>query len=87
MTNDDRAERARLAFEASRYDANDPITNLYDLICDLLHLADRIELDPEDWEPPVLGTETNGEFVARMSLWHYREEVKEEEEDRAASQA
>lgn len=83
--NSDRAERAAVAFNASGYDSGDTIPNLYDLVCDLLHYADHYG-NPDDCIVAA-GTETNGEYVARMGLWHYREEVKEEEEDRAASQA
>ena len=84
MNNLERAEKARVAYDASSYSAEDTIPNLYDLICDLLHLADLYE-DPQSAVVPH--TETNGEFVARMGLWHYREEVREEAEDMAASQS
>ena len=41
MNNSDRSHKARVAFNASGYDDGDAMTNLYDLVCDLLHLADE----------------------------------------------
>jgi hypothetical protein len=78
MTNKERAERAKRAYIASEYDSGDVIVNLYDLVCDLLHFADSQPGDPAEHIVP--NTETNGEYVARMGLWHYREEVREEYE-------
>ncbi len=78
-TNLERAERARKAYDAMGLDPDDVVTNLYDLVCDLLHFADLHAGDPAQRITP--GTETNGEYVARMGLWHYREELAEEAED------
>lgn len=85
MNNSDRSHKARVAFNASGYDDGDAMTNLYDLVCDLLHLADEYEADPRQGVAP--DTETNGEFVGRMGLWHYREEVIEEALELGLSQS
>lgn len=75
-TNLERAERARKAYEAMGLGDEDVIPNLYDLVCDLLHFAD-LHAGEQGVTP---NTETNGEYVARMGLWHYREEILEENE-------
>lgn len=85
MDNTERAERARQAFDASPHarENNDETTNLYDLVCDLLHLADRVVITETD-HPGAAPADTNGEYVARMGLWHYREELAEEADDAEA---
>lgn len=75
-TNADRAADARLAFEASPHsrESNDEITNLYDLVCDLLHLADtmnEVDGDNSTWEHV-------GDFVLEMAEMHYNAELAEE---------
>lgn len=89
MTNEERAERARIAFEASPHsrENNDTITNLYDLICDLGHLADEIaETDAGELEhafEKVDGDwkgDSPGAYVHQMGAWHYGEELAEDRE-------
>lgn len=85
-TNADRAAAASLAFSMSPHvtQNNETLVNLYDLICDLAHLADLIaKQDPDEaracgWGD---GDETAGMFVHRMGEWHYGEELAEEAAD------
>ncbi len=83
-TNADRARDAGFAFQTSEYSEqnNDPLTNIGDLICDLAHYADTLKdadgLEPEDGD-------TNGLHVISRGEWHYREERREEEQERLES--
>lgn len=74
-TNAGRATSARAAFDAVEHDDNPPLVQMYDLICNLLHLADRLT---DEESVAIAGTETAGAYVARMALWHYTEELIEE---------
>jgi hypothetical protein len=73
-TNAARAAWAKMAFNAVEHDDNPQLVQMYDLICNLLHLADTME----DVEGQTGLVETNGQYVARMALWHYGEELVEE---------
>lgn len=92
LTNADRAERARVAFDVSPHarENNDSITNLYDFICDLGHLADVLATEDTELEhtfEKVGGKwkgERPGDYVLRMGEWHYDEECYEEEAERGA---
>jgi hypothetical protein len=64
-TNKDRALRAKAT--VADYDENDICTNMYDLICDLHHLAD---LESQDWN-----------YIMEMAMMHYEAEVAEEKGD------
>jgi hypothetical protein len=82
MTNAERAERARRAFDAIPHDNNDRVTQIYDLVCGLLHLADTEDVvvwwhDPDNESAPS----RPGEYVAKMALFHYLGEVEEEREE------
>ena len=68
-TNAERAERAARVLEVAAPDDNDTLTNIYDLMCDLAHLADR------DAEGVV---ETPGFYALDMAEYHYRAELEEE---------
>lgn len=88
-TNAERAMSAERAFRASDHarENNDDITNLYDFVCDLMHLADELVdhmPDREDvWDLTGREDETPGQFVSRMALYHYDAELQEEEEENA----
>jgi len=81
LTNAERAADARKAFEASPHFSqnNEDVVNLYDLVCDLLHLADTLE--DEIGGRTAESTSTKGEYVAAMALYHYRAELEEEREE------
>lgn len=90
LTNADRAERARQAFAASPHfvENNDDLTNLYDLVCDLGHLADALAREDPSLldDTPGFDTtdptrETLGAYVHRLGAWHYSEELAEEAAD------
>jgi hypothetical protein len=68
-TNADRASRGQEAYDAVTHDDNDTVTNIYDLVCDLLHFADCVPADDL--------TGDCGEYVAEMALFHYRAEKDE----------
>lgn len=74
-TNADRANDARIAFDASKHakEDNDELTNLYDLVCDLLHLADTLETV---WARAE--SSGNGDFVLDMAAMHYHAELRGE---------
>ena len=77
-TNKDRAERGREAFLSVEHDDNDTLTNIYDLISDLLHFADAAPKPHGagyDFTDPT--RESAGAYAARMALMHYEAEVNE----------
>lgn len=86
-TNADRAAAARVAFEASSHSkqSNNEITNLYDLVCDLLHLADTMPPEGNTYEGHRLGPGDDevraGYYVLDMARYHYEAELDEEAED------
>lgn len=74
MTNADRARRGLRAYLAVSHDNNDRLTNVGDLICDLLHFADtltEVEFDVEE-----MG-ETRGMYAAHTAAYHYEAEVED----------
>jgi hypothetical protein len=82
--------RATRALIASGYNSTGEIVNIYDLICDLCHLADefgkaeaelgyrREDDDDRGFCPEAAASPTWGEYAARMGLWHYRRELSDE---------
>jgi hypothetical protein len=81
MDNQARAERAAKVLDAVGNTGNDVTTDIYDLICDLAHLADATLVFDGDHGGRLEADETNGEYVLRMGAWHYREELAEAEDD------
>jgi ketosteroid isomerase-like protein len=72
-TNEQRAERARHAYNAVSHEDIDGLTNLCDLVTDLLHFADVLAWESRD--DGGLEDETPGQFVARMAQYHYAAEL------------
>ena len=72
--------RAARALIASGYDSGDNLVDIYDLVCDLLHLADEygpIE-EAAGYRRDEGDTATWGEHAAQMGLRHYHTELAEE---------
>lgn len=71
MTNRERAERARKALRAVQpYTVDeDEVTHIYDLMCDLGHLADEVDVGT------VGGTLTAGHYALSQAEWHYSIEM------------
>ena len=79
ITNTQRAARGSRAYESLAHDDNDTVTNVADLICDLLHFADATDDKPSgpgyDFADPT--RESAGNYAARLALLHYEAERAE----------
>jgi len=86
---DTEVTRAAKALAASGYEGAEEIVNIYDLICDLCHLADefgkaeselgyhREKGDEQEFCREAADSKTWGEYAGRMGLWHYLGELNE----------